>query len=70
MAARVETSSAVRVLSRRLVIEPFIPPLYDDYDIHPDGRTLALVRPSGGVRGREITVLLNWQAEVARLQTR
>ena len=68
MAARVETSSGVRVLSRRLVIEPFIPPLYDDYDIHPDGRTLALVRPAGGLRGREIAMLLNWPAEFARLK--
>jgi hypothetical protein len=69
MAARVETSSGVRVLSRRLVIEPFIPPLYDDYDIHPDGRTLALVRPAGELRGREVALLLNWPAELARLKS-
>jgi serine/threonine-protein kinase len=68
MAARVETASGVRVLSRRLVIEPFIPPLYDDYDIHPDGRTLALVRPAGELRGREIAMLINWPAELARLK--
>jgi Tol biopolymer transport system component len=70
MAARVETSSGVRVLSRRVVIEPFIPPLYDDYDIHPDGRTLALVRPAGELRGREIAWLLNWPAELARMHAR
>ncbi len=69
MAARVETSSGVRVLSRRLVVEPFIPPLYDDYDIHPDGRTLALVRPAGELRGREVALLLNWPAELARLKS-
>jgi hypothetical protein len=43
--------TGVRVLSQRLVIEPFTPPLYDDYDIHPDGKTLALVRPAGDARG-------------------
>ena len=70
MAARVDTSSAIRVLSRRLVFEPFNPPLYDDYDIHPDGKTLVLVQPAGELRGREIGVLLNWPAELARLQAR
>ena len=34
-----------------MVIEPFTPPLYDDYDIHPDGKTLALVRPVGEAEG-------------------
>jgi len=62
MAARIDTESGVRVMSRRLVIEPFPPPLYDDYDIHPDGRTLALVRPVGDARGREIVWVLNWLA--------
>jgi eukaryotic-like serine/threonine-protein kinase len=69
MAARVETTSGVRVLSRRLVLEPFLPPLYDDYDIHPDGKTLALVRPAGELRGREISVVLNWPAELERLKS-
>jgi Tol biopolymer transport system component len=69
MAARVETSSSVRVLSRRLVVEPFNPPLYDDYDIHPNGRTLVLVRPAGELRGREIALLLNWPAELERLKS-
>jgi hypothetical protein len=66
MAARVDTSSGVRVLSKRLVLEPFLPPMYDDYDIHPDGRTLAVIRPAGGLRGREISVLLNWSAGLGR----
>ena len=67
MAARIETSSGVRVLSRRLVVEPFAPPLYDDYTIHPDGRTLSLVRPTGDAQGREVTVVLNWVTELRRL---
>jgi Tol biopolymer transport system component len=67
MAARIDTALGVRVLSRRLVIEPFSPPLYDDYDIHPDGRTLVLVRPVGDARGREITLVLNWRTELQRL---
>jgi Tol biopolymer transport system component/tRNA A-37 threonylcarbamoyl transferase component Bud32 len=69
LAARVERSSGVRVLSRRLVVEPFNPPLYDDYDIHPDGKTLALVRPAGELRGREIAILMNWPAEFERLKS-
>jgi serine/threonine-protein kinase len=68
MAARLETSPSIRVLSRRLVVEPFLPPLYDDYDIHPNGRTLALVRPAGDWSGREIAVLLDWPATLARLK--
>jgi serine/threonine-protein kinase len=60
MAARIATASGVRVLSHRLVVEPFTPPLYDDYDIHPDGKTLVVVRPAGESRRREITVVLNW----------
>jgi serine/threonine protein kinase len=64
MAARVDTSAGVRVLSRQVVFQPFLPPLYDDYDIHPDGRTLALVRPAGELRGREIAMLLHWPARL------
>jgi serine/threonine-protein kinase len=70
MAARVDTSSGVRVLSQRLVLEPFNPPLYDDYDIHPDGKTLVLVQPAGDLRGREVALLMNWPAELERLQAR
>ena len=69
MAARVQIASGVRVLSQRLVLQPFSPPLYDDYDIHPDGRTLAVVRPGGDADGREITVVLNWPAELKRLMS-
>jgi hypothetical protein len=46
------------------------PPLYDDYDIHPDGKTLALVRPAGDARGREITLVLNWLTELRRVGRR
>ncbi len=67
MAARIDMASGVRVLSRRVAFEPFSPPLYDDYDIHPNRRTLALVRPVGDARGREITLVLNWLAELQRL---
>ena len=66
MAARIDTASSVRVLSRRVAFEPFTPPLYDDYAIHPNGRTLAVVRPVGDARGREITWVLNWQEELRR----
>jgi Tol biopolymer transport system component len=66
MAARVDTAAGVRVLSKRVVIEPFSPPLYDDYDSTSDKRTLVLVRPVGEAIGREVTVVLNWFAELRR----
>jgi hypothetical protein len=58
------------VLPQRLVVDPFTPPLYDDYAIHPDGRTLALVRPAGDARGREVTLVLNWFADLGRMVRR
>ena len=67
MAARIDSSSAMRVLSRRLVVESFFPPLYDDYDIHPDGRGLALVQPVGDASRREITLVFDWPAALARI---
>jgi hypothetical protein len=67
MTARIDTASGVRVLSRRVAFEPFIPPLYDDYAIHPNGRTLAVVRPVGDARGREVAWVLNWREELQRL---
>jgi eukaryotic-like serine/threonine-protein kinase len=70
MAARIDTASGVRVQSRRVVVEPFSPPLYDDYDIHPNRRTVALVRALGDVQGREITLVFNWLTELQRLMKR
>lgn len=67
MAARIDKAAGVRVVSQRVAIEPFSPPLYDDYDIHPDGRTLLIVRPVGDAVGREIVVVLNWFSELPRL---
>ena len=65
VAAVVDTAAGVRVLTRRLVRAPFSPPQYDDYDIHPDGRTLALVHPRD-VSGRDIVLVLDWFADVRR----
>jgi serine/threonine protein kinase len=42
-------------------------PVYDDYDIHPDGRTLVLVRRSGRTQAREVTLTANWFTELRRL---
>ena len=66
---RIDTASGlVRALSEpRVVVETFIPPFYDDYDVHPDGRTLVLVRPSGATQPREVTVVVNWFLEMRRL---
>jgi hypothetical protein len=67
MAARIDKSAGVKVLSRRVLVEPFLPPLYDDYDMHPDGHTLVLVRPSGPTQAREVTLTANWFTELRRL---
>jgi serine/threonine-protein kinase len=67
MAAQLDKTSGIRAISHRVVIEPFLPPLYDDYDIHPDGRTLVMVRPAGNTRGREVTMILDWFQELGRL---
>jgi eukaryotic-like serine/threonine-protein kinase len=65
VAARIDTSAGVRVLARRLVMSPFTPPQYDDYDVHPDGRTMVWVRPREH-SGREIVLVLDWFAELRR----
>jgi hypothetical protein len=65
VAAVVDTAAGVRVLTRRLVRAPFSPPQYDDYDIHPDGRTLALVHPRDA-SGHDIVLVLDWFADVRR----
>jgi Tol biopolymer transport system component len=67
MAARLDRASGIRVVSRRVVVEPFLPPFYDDYDIHPDGRTLAMVRPAGSTQGREVSIIVDWVSELRRL---
>jgi eukaryotic-like serine/threonine-protein kinase len=66
MAARLDKTSGVKVSSSRIVIDPFLPPLYDDYDIHPDGRTLVMVRPANSTQGREVTMVLDWLGEIRR----
>ena len=48
------------------MIDPFLPPLYDDYDIHRDGRTLVMVRPANQTQGREVTMVLGWFNEFGR----
>ena len=55
------------VVCYRLVIEPFLPPLYDDYDVHPDGRTLVLVQPASGTPVGEVSMILNWPEELKRV---
>ena len=67
MAARIDSTSGVRVISRRPVVDLFSLPLYDDYDIHPNGRTLALVRPIGDTEGRAVAWVLNQLEELGRL---
>jgi serine/threonine-protein kinase len=66
MAARIDKTAGVKVVASRVVIDPFLPPLYDDYDIHRDGRTLVTVRPANRTQGREVTMVLGWFNELRR----
>ncbi|HEU4893789.1 MAG TPA: protein kinase [Vicinamibacterales bacterium] len=68
MAARLDQSAGVKVVSSRVVVDPFLPPLYDDYDIHPDGHTLVLIRPANRTQGREVTMVLGWFNEFQRTE--
>ena len=59
-AARLDKTAGVKVVASRIVVDPFLPPLYDDYDIHRDGHTLVLVRPVNQTQGHEVTAVLGW----------
>lgn len=67
IAARVDTTSGVRVVSRRVAVESFSPPLFDDDDIHPDGGTVVMVRAAGEAQGDEVTMVLGWLTELRRM---
>jgi eukaryotic-like serine/threonine-protein kinase len=67
VAARIETTDGVRVTSRRVVLEPFAPAWPDDYDLRPDGRAVALVRPvADHPANGTIGIVVNWSAELPR----
>ncbi len=68
MAARIEKPAGVKVVATRVVIDPFLPPLYDDYDVHPDGRTLAFIRPENQTQCREVTMVVGWFDEWGRAE--
>ena len=59
MAARVDKAAGVKVLASRVAIDPFLPPLYDDYDVRSDG-TLVMVRPVSDTQGREVRMVFDW----------
>jgi eukaryotic-like serine/threonine-protein kinase len=68
MAVRIDKAAGIRVVGApRVVIDPFLPPLYDDYDVHPDGKTLVYVRPAAALQPRQIDVVVNWFDELRRL---
>jgi Tol biopolymer transport system component len=69
LAARIDGTSGFRVTARRVVLDPFVPPLGDDYDVHPDGRTIVYVRPAASIQPREVTVVVNWFTELRRLES-
>ena len=63
MAAKLDTSAGVRVVSQRVVQDSFVERLhYGDYDVSPDGSQIVLVRPLDLARGREVVVALDWLA--------
>lgn len=66
MAAQIDTTAGVRVRSRRVALEPFEPPQYDDFDIHPNLRTLVVVQPVPESQRRDVVVVVNWFTELRR----
>jgi Tol biopolymer transport system component len=66
MAVTVDKTAGVNVVSTRVAIDPFLPPLYDDYDVHPDGRTIVVVRPTNQTQNREVTMVIGWTDEIQR----
>lgn len=65
MAARIDKGAGIKVLESRIVIDPFLPPLYDDYDVHPDGRTIVFVRPANETQGREVRIVIGGLGDAA-----
>jgi serine/threonine-protein kinase len=68
MAARIDRAGPdgpVTVRDRLPVLEPFLPPGYDDYHVDRDGR-LVYVRPYPDAQGREVVVVQNWFTELRR----
>jgi Tol biopolymer transport system component len=68
IAARIDKTAGLKVSGRRIVVDPYLPALYDDYDIHPDGRTVVLVRPANKTQGSEVTMVLDWFSEFLRAE--
>src|SRR5688572_8696218 len=54
VAARLDMTAGVRVVSQRIVQDSVALPKYGDYDLSPDGRTLALIRPVDPLQGRAV----------------
>ena len=67
MAARLDTAAGMQVLATRIAIDPFLPPMYDDYDIHRDSRTLVFVRPVNPAQSREVTTVVGWLEQFGAL---
>ena len=66
MAAQIDASAGVRVAAQRTVQDSFAVPAYGDYDVSPDGRSIALIRPFDLARGREVVLALDWLAQPHR----
>lgn len=62
LVAQLDISAGVRVATQRTVQESFTVPVYGDYDVSPDGRSIALVRPIDLLRAREVIVALDGMA--------
>jgi eukaryotic-like serine/threonine-protein kinase len=59
VAAQLDVSAGVRVVVQRTVQDSFAVPAYGDYDVSPDGRSIALIRPFDLARGREVVLAIN-----------
>jgi serine/threonine protein kinase len=63
ISAKIDKTTGVRVHSKDVVIEQFNPPRFDDYDIHPDGKSLVMVRTT---TSSDAVLVINWSTELQR----
>ena len=66
VAAKLDMTDGLRVASQRVVREPFSVATYGDYDVSPDGGSLAFVRSADPLEGRRLVLAFDWLPRLAR----
>jgi eukaryotic-like serine/threonine-protein kinase len=64
VAAKLDMADGLRVVSQRVVREPFSVATYADYDVSPDGGALAFVRSVDPLQDRRVVLAFDWLARL------